>query len=107
MATPTANGILPGRPMVYLLHFDRPLAHARHYTGFVEYDLEQRLEHHATGHGARIMQVLAERGIGFQLARVWLGADRAFERRLKRWSGAAQYCPICDPTAAGRAHFQP
>jgi predicted GIY-YIG superfamily endonuclease len=92
--------------MVYLLHFDQPLAHARHYVGWCAYDLEQRLEHHVTGHGARIMQVLTERGIGFQVARVWPGAGRDFERRLKRWKGSGQFCPLCEARAMRRANLK-
>lgn len=53
---------------VYLLHFDRSLARARHYLGFAE-DLEARLERHRRGDGARLMEVIAAEGIGFTLAR--------------------------------------
>ena len=42
---------------VYLLHFDRPYAHARHYTGWTT-DLTTRLADHAAGHGARLLAVL-------------------------------------------------
>ncbi|MCC6192282.1 MAG: endonuclease [Anaerolineales bacterium] len=98
-----ARGIQPGQPQVYLLHFSRPLHHARHYVGFVEYDLEQRIEHHLAGRGARLVAAVAAAGIDVQLARVWPGATRTFERRLKRWHGSAQFCPLCDPAAAERA----
>lgn len=80
---------------VYLLHLDQPLAHARHYTGWSTH-LEDRLEHHANGTGARFTQVLRERGITWQLARVWDGADRRFERRLKNTKNVRRYCPICE-----------
>ena len=33
---------------IYLLHFDRPYRHARHYTGWTE-DLLDRLDRHAAG----------------------------------------------------------
>src|SRR5215475_673104 len=82
---------VPG--IVYLLHFDRPYQHARHYTGWSE-DLPKRLAEHAEGRGARLTAVVRAAGIGWQLARTWT-ADRCFERRLKRRHGAARYCPIC------------
>ena len=79
---------------IYLLHFSRPLAHAKHYTGFAtEGHLEERLQQHRTGRGARIMAVCAERGIGFTLARTSEG-DRNQERRLK-CRGATRRCPLC------------
>lgn len=45
--------------IIYLLHFHRPLHHARHYLGIAT-DLGARLEEHARGTGARIMAVLKE-----------------------------------------------
>lgn len=87
---------------VYLLHFDRPYQHARHYVGWTGYDLDQRLAHHTSGRGARLMQVVTAAGIGFEVARTWPGASRAFERRVKRWGGAARLCPLCCPTAGNR-----
>jgi predicted GIY-YIG superfamily endonuclease len=53
---------------VYLLHFDRPYKHARHYIGWAE-DLAARLAQHGTKAGARLLQVLREQGIGWTLAR--------------------------------------
>jgi predicted GIY-YIG superfamily endonuclease len=78
---------------VYLLHFDRPYGHARHYTGWTT-DLTARLVEHAAGRGARLLAVVVAAGIGWQLARTWDGT-RALERRLKRWHGANKYCPLC------------
>jgi predicted GIY-YIG superfamily endonuclease len=36
--------------VVYLLHLDTPLRHARHYVGLAD-DLPARLERHASGQG--------------------------------------------------------
>jgi predicted GIY-YIG superfamily endonuclease len=85
-----------GHPVgtVYLLHFDRPYRHARHYTGWAA-DLDTRLAEHAAGRGARLLQVVKDAGIGWTLARTWTGATRATERRLKRTGGASRYCPRC------------
>lgn len=82
---------------VYLLHFHRPLEHARHYIGFTSRPLAARLSEHASGHGARLMQVCRERGIGWVLARTWSEAPRPVERALKRHHTAVRLCPICSP----------
>ena len=82
---------------VYLLHFDKPLSHAGHYIGFVQDDasLDERLAAHMAGRGARIIEVCFEREIEWQAVRFWFGADRNFERRLKKnWHGR-RICPIC------------
>ena len=57
-----------------------------------------RLVDHAAGRGARIMQVVGEAGIGWQLARIWTGT-RTRERSLKRSGGAARRCPVCQLAA--------
>ena len=80
---------------VYLLHFDQPYQHARHYTGFTE-DLLERLEKHARGHGARLMNVISHTGIGFVLVRTCEGT-RDTERAIKNMGGAVRYCPACTP----------
>lgn len=82
----------------YLLHFDRPLAHARHYIGWTDGPLHDRLNAHARGQGARIMAVCRERGIGWELARVWPDTDRKWERSLKRGTkNSTRLCPVCSP----------
>lgn len=78
---------------VYLLHFDRPYRHARHYTGWAS-DLDARLTEHAAGRGARLTAVIRQAGIGWTLARTWHG-DRARERQIKKTGGASRYCPMC------------
>jgi predicted GIY-YIG superfamily endonuclease len=79
---------------VYLLHFDRPYQHARHYLGWTT-DLNTRLAEHGSGRGARLLQVVTEAGIGWQLARTWTGVTRRRERQLKRQGGSARRCPAC------------
>jgi hypothetical protein len=85
---------------VYLLHFSRPLAHARHYLGYAENSVDNRVERHRRGDGARITQVAVERGIEFELARTWGDVDRSFERRLKNGKNTPALCPICNPETA-------
>lgn len=79
---------------VYLLHFNQPYQHARHYLGYAD-DITRRLKDHRKGTGARLTQVLKANRISFRLAATWPGADRHFERRLKNRKNAAKLCPIC------------
>ncbi len=78
---------------VYLLHFDQPYKHARHYVGWAR-NVKRRLAEHAAGRGARLLAVVRDAGIGWQLARLWPGS-RARERQIKRQGGHARQCPLC------------
>lgn len=77
----------------YLLHFSEPYKHAQHYLGYAR-DLDRRLAAHRAGHGARLLEVIDQAGITWELARTWDG-DRRLERRLKNRHDARQLCPIC------------
>jgi hypothetical protein len=79
--------------VIYMLHFDQPYKHARHYVGFTE-DLFYRLERHRHGRGARLVEVIWDAGIGFTLVRVCEGT-RFTERLIKNAGGAVRYCPAC------------
>lgn len=79
--------------MIYLLHFQRPYRHARHYLGYTE-NLEERLQRHRDGHGARLIEVITNAGIAFRIARTWDG-DRTLERRLKNQKNNPRLCPYC------------
>lgn len=81
------------RGVVYLLHFERPYRHAKHYTGWTT-DLEARLAEHRAGRGARLLAVIGQAGIGWSLARTWDGT-KGRERQLKRTGGASRRCPMC------------
>jgi predicted GIY-YIG superfamily endonuclease len=90
---------------VYLIHFDRPYKHARHYTGWTKGSLDKRLQLHRQGQGSRLMAVVTAAGIGWQLARTWEGGRRR-ERQIKAQGGASRCCPLCGvrprtPAAAG------
>lgn len=80
---------------VYMLHFDAPFGHARHYVGWSD-NLPKRLAAHSSGRGARLVAVTRAAGIGFTLARTAAG-DRHLERAIKRAGGSPRYCPICNP----------
>lgn len=84
---------------VYLLHFEAPIAPGRHtcqhYVGTCD-DLAARIEQHARGSSdaARLTQVAHERGISFEVVRVWSGG-RELERRLKARKESPRFCPVC------------
>jgi predicted GIY-YIG superfamily endonuclease len=82
--------------IVYLIHFDAPYKHARHYIGFTFNKLEQRIASHRNGTGARLMKVVTLAGITWcVVARTWENQTRSFERRLKRRKHSALLCPKC------------
>jgi predicted GIY-YIG superfamily endonuclease len=81
---------------VYLLHFDQPYRHARHYVGWAT-NVKRRLAEHEAGRGARLLAVVKAAGIGWQLARMWPGS-RVRERQIKRQGGHARQCPLCGVT---------
>lgn len=83
---------------VYLLCFDRPYRHARHYLGWAS-NLERRLADHSQGRGARLLQVIqssaaGDEPIGWTVVRTWKG-PRCLERKLKRQHSGVRLCPIC------------
>jgi len=83
-----SNGI------VYLIHFNEPLHHARHYMGWTT-NLIERLHAHETGNGSRIMEVISDKEITWQLVRTWPGG-RVLERQFKRQKHNPRFCPICN-----------
>jgi hypothetical protein len=85
---------------VYLIHFEEPYKHARHYVGFAE-NLRKRLTLHALGHGARLMEVVKDAGITWRLARTWRG-NRQLERKIKNRKHAPLLCPFCSGQSAMR-----
>lgn len=78
---------------VYLIHFDRPYKHAAHYLGWAK-NLESRLAHHRKGTGARLLSVLNEAGIGYEVVRTWEGS-RELERKFKNYKKPLRICPVC------------
>jgi predicted GIY-YIG superfamily endonuclease len=83
--------------VIYLIHFDRPYRHARHYLGYCRTpeDLAARLARHRAGRGARLLRVVQGAGIGWHVARTWPDGDRTRERRLKNNRNGPRYCPVC------------
>jgi putative endonuclease len=87
---------------VYSIHFEDPYRSpsgrksVQHYLGSTDRELYERIEEHARGKRAasRLMQVIAEAEIGWQVVRTWLGG-RALERQLKRRHNHKKLCPVC------------
>ena len=82
---------------VYLIHFEVPYYHARHYLGYSA-DLEARVRAHRLGRGARLIEVINEAGIGWNVVRVWEGG-RDLEQALKALHNAPRLCPVCQQQA--------
>lgn len=90
-------------PIVYVLHLDTPMHHAKHYTGFSknERTLAARIQHHRDGHGSKFTQAVVKAGIDFCLALKIKGrhVDKNLERKLKKTKNVVRYCPICNEKA--------
>jgi hypothetical protein len=83
---------------VYLLHFDPPLKHARHYIGFTSRPVWERIHEHFGYHpskGSRLVRAVIEAGHVVVIAHVWPDGDRTWERRLKKRKDACRWCPRC------------
>lgn len=83
---------------VYLIHFDTPYKHAEHYLGSC-ISLDYRLAQHRAGTGARLMEVIAEAGISWEVSRIWRCDSpelaRLLEAKLKRRCNDKRLCPLC------------
>ena len=93
---------------VYLIHFDKPISTqhtTQHYIGYAA-DVEKRLEAHQNGTGARLTAVANERGITYQVVRIWSDGDRTLERRLKNQKNARRYCPVCQGWHAAQTEMR-
>ena len=96
------NSITGATGFVYLLHFRQPISPdhtTQHYLGFA-HSLPARIQAHLLGNGARLTQVAKERGIPFEVVRIWRG-DRALEKQLKRRKNAPRLCPKCGTALQG------
>lgn len=81
---------------VYVIHFDEPFHHARHYVGWTAGDdVDERMLRHTRGNGSRLLRAVNGEGIGWTVVRVWHNADRHFERWIKEQKQTAGFCPVC------------
>jgi hypothetical protein len=81
--------------MLYLIHFDRPLHHARHYLGYSdEARVRMRMLVHRSGRGAKLLAALRKASIDWAVVRTMEG-DRKRERQLKNRHNSPRLCPVC------------
>lgn len=69
----------------------------RHYLGGSK-DIEARFQEHAAGTGAKLLAAAIERGIGFEIVRVWECKPRdiwTIEKKLKAQKNGPKFCPAC------------
>ncbi len=84
--------------MLYLLHFDPPYRHAKHYLGYTE-DLANRFSLHLRGRGSPLVKAAVNSGSTIVLVRIWPHDGNA-EQEIKRVVGSrARLCPLCNPSA--------
>ena len=79
---------------VYLIHFHEKLCHAQHYIGFTT-NLDERIQCHKNGNGSRLMEVIGQLELPWEVARTWENTPKAMERELKNYKNAKRLCPIC------------
>ena len=91
---------------VYILHLNSKLRHAQHYVGWAKY-VEKRITNHKNGNGSKFTKACLKHGVSFELARVFEGADRTFERKLKNTNSTRDYCPICNGGKSKPYHPKP
>ena len=87
--------------VVYLLHFEPPYKHARHYVGWSVHEAEHRLKTHLAGQGSPLVKAAVAAGCKIILARTWKGT-RAWERKVKDTKNVPHLCPICNPPKEGQ-----
>lgn len=84
---------------VYVIHFDKPYKHAKHYTGIAK-NVEARMKEHKGSYGSKLMAVLKKYNIGFKYNIIaeypTYSEAKAEEKRLKtKVKQPKKYCPIC------------
>jgi predicted GIY-YIG superfamily endonuclease len=88
----------------YLIHFDEPYHHARHYLG-ATYDLASRIEQHRNGIGSPLIRAVNEAGISWGVVRTWRDGFNA-EKIAKSIQNNCFLCPICNPQTLNRTAFK-
>ncbi len=80
--------------MVYLLHYQFPLAHAQHYLGNTS-NLKKRIQRHRNGTSkAHLPMAFHKLGITFVVSKIWDG-EFELEKRLKKQKNNRKLCPLC------------
>lgn len=87
---------------VYILHFGKPIGgeskrgKAQHYVGTTG-DFERRKGEHLNGRssGSPLVKAAIEKGVEVEVAEVWQGEGRNFEKKIKAHKRTKDFCPIC------------
>lgn len=83
---------------LFLLHFDEPYAHARHYLGYAKRDVAAYARDVVEGRVLpphELVGAVQAAGIGISVAWAWPGLDRADRDRLRAQGGLSRHCPTC------------
>lgn len=80
---------------IYLLHFSAPYYRARHYLGWTERPVEDRVAEHLKGIASPLVKAAVAAGITVTLVRTWEHVDRFEERRMKNRKNISPHCPTC------------
>lgn len=94
-------------PDLYLLHFDPPYRHARHYLGYAvgtgRGHAYAKAQAKGVLLGAHELVMAAQANLcEITVADVFVGEGRAEQRRMRRNGSLSRFCPIC--IAAGTNH---
>lgn len=82
--------------MVYLLHFDRPVKHARHLITVAHSSfgaIGRRVSYEQLADEPLVRAARAA-GVTLTIARVWDGGE-ARARQLRHTGGSTRMCPVC------------
>lgn len=80
---------------VYVLHFDPPFQHAKHYVGFTKRDVNERLAEHLSGRGNSLVYAAHRAGCRVTVVRFWKSGTRRFEVYLKSRKDVPRWCACC------------
>lgn len=78
---------------IYVIHFDEPYHHARHYLGWSS-DVAARFDRHTAGRGSPLVKAAVAAGIGVRVVYTRPGT-RHDERRMHVHGHLSQLCPLC------------
>ena len=94
---------------VYVICIDPPYLHARHYIGFTDRTVDERLDDHraCNTRGSPLLKAAIEHGSTLHLVHVYDGATRKFERKLKNRKDATRWCPRCGRRQKIPRHEEP
>jgi hypothetical protein len=93
---------------VYILHFDKPFKHAKHYVGSADCVRDRLFVHESAACDVKILQAAKTQGITWSLAKVMkndLKNGHTKEFRIKRSGGIPKQglCPICQKQEGAKA----